>query len=66
MDRDTVHLQQPGGIMYGPEQQVNNQLELNSMSDANSVMGQSPVKNSRSARSKSKRQQGDLSKKRQS
>jgi len=32
-------------MLFGPEQQVNNQLEMNSMSDANTVMGQSPVRN---------------------
>ena len=55
---------QIGSMMYGPEQQKFNQLELNSVSDANSVMGQSPVKVTRASRSKAKRSGADMSKRR--
>ena len=57
---------QPGSIIYGPEPQISNQLELQSMSEHNTVMGQRPVKVSRSSRSKIKKPTGDLSKKRPS
>ncbi len=58
----------PGQLLYGLEQQRFNQLELNSMvSEHNSVMGSSPIKASRSTRSRIKKPTADVgSKKRPS
>ena len=41
---DTVIQRQPSNLMFAPEPQVTNQLELQSQSEHNTVMGQSPVK----------------------
>ena len=47
-----LNQKQPSGLMFAPEPPVNNQLELQSQSEHNTVMGQSPVKPQRSVRSK--------------
>ena len=55
-EEGTKEANMPGQLLYGPEQQRFNQLELNSqVSDYNSVMNSSPIKANRSTRSRLKK-----------